>query len=94
MEKLRLQTWAGKAKCVGAILCVGGALVNSLYKGKEFYLGHHSHHAQTATAAHKTNMLRGTLFLICSCFSLTAWFIAQVCISFFIVLVYYIYCCI
>ncbi|RDY03513.1 WAT1-related protein, partial [Mucuna pruriens] len=79
MEKLRLQTWAGKAKCVGTILCVGGALATSLYKGKEFYLGHHIHHAQTTViVAHKTLMLRGTFFLICSCLSYTAWFIAQV----------------
>ncbi|TKY56413.1 WAT1-related protein [Spatholobus suberectus] len=78
MEKLGLQTWAGKAKSIGAILCVGGALVTSLYKGKEFYLGHHSHHAQTAVVAHKTHMLRGTFFLVGSCFSYTAWFIVQV----------------
>lgn len=80
MEKLGLQTWAGKAKCVGAILCVGGALATSLYKGKEFYIGHHSHHtqAQTALVTHKTHILRGTFFLVCSCFSYTAWFIVQV----------------
>lgn len=80
MEKLGLQTWAGKAKCVGAILCVWGALATSLYNGKEFYIGHHSHHtqAQTAAVAHKTHMLRGTFFLVCSCFSYTAWFIVQV----------------
>ncbi|KAH1042417.1 hypothetical protein GYH30_024622 [Glycine max] len=45
-EKLRLHTWAGKAKCGGAILCIGGALATGIYKGKEFYLGHHSHHVQ------------------------------------------------
>ncbi|CAJ1970587.1 unnamed protein product [Sphenostylis stenocarpa] len=77
LETLGLHTWAGRAKCGGAILSVGGALVSSLYKGKGFYLGHHSHHAQTAVAAHLTHMLRGTFFLICSCFSLTAWFLAQ-----------------
>ncbi|KAK7385479.1 hypothetical protein VNO78_31200 [Psophocarpus tetragonolobus] len=78
MEKLSLLTWAGKAKSIGAILCVGGALVTSLYKGKQFYLGHRSHHTQTATAANQTHMLRGTFFLICSCLSCTAWFVAQV----------------
>ncbi|XP_027368428.1 WAT1-related protein At1g09380-like [Abrus precatorius] len=78
MEKLALQTWAGKAKCIGAIMCVGGALATCLYKGKEFYLGHHNHHTHTAVTAHKTYMLRGTFFLIGSCFSYTAWFIVQV----------------
>ncbi|TKY56412.1 WAT1-related protein [Spatholobus suberectus] len=77
MERLGLHTWAGRAKCGGAMLCVGGALCTSLYKGKEFYLGH-SHHGQTAAATHETQMLWGTLFLICSCLSYTAWFIVQV----------------
>ncbi|KAJ1431758.1 putative WAT1-related protein [Sesbania bispinosa] len=78
MENLRLQTLAGKAKTVGAILCVGGALVTSLYKGKEFYLGHREHQAnKTSNVPHETNMLRGTIFLILSCCSYTAWFIVQ-----------------
>ncbi|KAK7301013.1 hypothetical protein RJT34_11868 [Clitoria ternatea] len=77
LEELRLQTWVGKAKTIGAILCVGGALTTSLYKGKEFYLG--THHAKsTVVVAHKTHMLQGTFFLLASCFSYTAWFIVQV----------------
>ncbi|WJX63480.1 hypothetical protein P8452_48358 [Trifolium repens] len=80
MESLRIGTWSGKAKCIGALLCVGGALVTRLYKGKEFYISHHhAHHAaQTSVvAAHKIHMLRGTFFLIAACFSYTAWFILQ-----------------
>jgi len=84
LEKLGLHTWAGRAKCGGAILCVGGALVTSIYKGKKFYLGHQSHHVQTVATAHETHMLRGTFVLICSCFSYTAWFLVQVCILFFL----------
>jgi hypothetical protein len=82
MESLRIGAWSGKAKCIGALLCVGGALVTRLYKGKEFYISHHhAHHAaQTSVvAAHKIHMLRGTFFLIAACFSYTAWFILQVC---------------
>ncbi|KAK7301014.1 hypothetical protein RJT34_11869 [Clitoria ternatea] len=81
MEKLKLKTWGGKAKSLGAILCVGGALVTSLYKGKEFYVGHnHAHHAmpKSAVGLHKTHMLQGTFFLVGSCFSYTTWFIVQV----------------
>ncbi|PNX81435.1 auxin-induced protein 5ng4-like, partial [Trifolium pratense] len=80
MESVRIGTWGGKAKCIGAFLCVGGALVTGLYKGKEFYISHHhAHHSaqRNVVAAHKTNMLRGTLFLIASCFSYTSWFILQ-----------------
>ncbi|MED6160500.1 hypothetical protein PIB30_052000 [Stylosanthes scabra] len=81
MEKVRVKTWDGKAKCVGAILCVGGALVTSLYKGHEFFIGHHNHGHHDSHPSpfmtHKTNMLRGTIFLVLSCFSYTAWFITQ-----------------
>jgi len=66
-------------------MCVGGALATSLYKGKEFYIGHHHHHSHhsseiSAVAAHKTHMLRGTFFLVGACCSYTAWFILQVCL--------------
>ncbi|QCE00839.1 WAT1-related protein [Vigna unguiculata] len=77
MEKVKWETWVGKAKCVGSIVCVGGALVTSVYKGKEFFVGHHIHRTHQS-APHKTHMLYGSIFLICSCFSCTAWFIAQV----------------
>ncbi|KAL2339527.1 hypothetical protein Fmac_007467 [Flemingia macrophylla] len=81
MERVRLERWTGKIKTCGAIMCVGGALTSGLYKGKEFYIdiGQSGHHNHTVTVeAYKTNMLRGTLFLVGSCFSYTAWFIVQV----------------
>ncbi|KAK7353467.1 hypothetical protein VNO80_18914 [Phaseolus coccineus] len=79
MERLGFGRWASKVKTVGATLCVGGALTTSLYKGKEFYIGLSRHHIHTATLdSSKTHMLRGTLFLLASCFSYTAWFIVQV----------------
>ncbi|KAF1863954.1 hypothetical protein Lal_00031094 [Lupinus albus] len=76
MEKLGLQTWGGKVKSIGAILCVGGAIATSIYKGHEFYIGHKGHHTPViVVVAHTTNKLRGTLFLVGSCFSYTLWFI-------------------
>jgi len=82
MERVGFGRWASKVKTIGATLCVGGALTTSLYKGNEFYIGLSSHHIHTATTvdSSKTHMLRGTLFLLASCFSYTAWFIVQVCI--------------
>ncbi|CAL0317805.1 unnamed protein product [Lupinus luteus] len=77
MEKLGLQTWSGKAKTMGAILCVGGAIATSLYKGKDIYIFHQSYHTHTTVVAHKTYMLPGTFFLVGSCFCYTAWFIIQ-----------------
>jgi hypothetical protein len=82
---MKIRTWSGKAMCIGAMMCVGGALVTTLYKGKKFYIGHHHiHHSIeiSVVASHKTHMLRGTLCLIGSCCSFTAWFILQVCIYF------------
>ena len=84
MEKLGLQSWTSKVKTVGAILCVGGAVTTSLYKGKEFHVVQSGHHTQSTVEASKPNMLRGTLFLVGSCLSYTAWFIVQVCMPSFI----------
>ncbi|KAL6127476.1 hypothetical protein ACLB2K_070841 [Fragaria x ananassa] len=78
-ENLNLKIRAGKIKCLGVIVCVGGAITTSFYKGKAFYLIHHSnnHHHITVdtTYAHWT---RGTVLLVCSCLSYSTWFIAQV----------------
>ncbi|XP_004307909.1 PREDICTED: WAT1-related protein At5g64700-like [Fragaria vesca subsp. vesca] len=78
-EKLNLKIRAGKIKCLGVIVCVGGAITTSFYKGKAFYLIHHSnnHHHITVdtTYAHWT---RGTVLLVCSCLSYSTWFIGQV----------------
>lgn len=38
MESLRLKSNEGSAKVVGALLCFGGALLISLYNGKELHL--------------------------------------------------------
>ncbi|KAJ7959470.1 WAT1-related protein [Quillaja saponaria] len=79
MEKLRLKTWAGRVKTSGAILCVAGALTTTLYKGKAFYIGHHSDddHSHTAAEASKNNWTRGTFFLVGSCLSYTTWYMLQ-----------------
>ncbi|KAK9914609.1 hypothetical protein M0R45_038378 [Rubus argutus] len=79
IEKLNLQTRAGKIKCLGVIVCVGGAITSSLYKGKAFYLVHHSnnHHHITVEPSY-AHWTRGTIMLVCSCLSYSTWFIAQV----------------
>ncbi|PRQ60609.1 putative EamA domain-containing protein [Rosa chinensis] len=79
IEKLNLKTRAGKIKCLGVIVCVGGAVTTSLYKGEAFYLVHHSnnHHHITVDTSY-AHWARGTIMLFCSCFSYSTWFIAQV----------------
>ncbi|XAR53095.1 hypothetical protein NMG60_11021496 [Bertholletia excelsa] len=38
LERLGLHTWAGKAKVGGTVLCVGGAMVITFYKGAKLSL--------------------------------------------------------
>ncbi|CAN4085601.1 unnamed protein product [Withania somnifera] len=79
VEKLRLKTRIGKIKLLGAMLCLAGALTISLYKGKVFYISHHHKH-QNSSKNHE-NMLRGTIFLMCSCMSYGCWFLIQAKVS-------------
>ncbi|XP_041009940.1 WAT1-related protein At5g64700-like [Juglans microcarpa x Juglans regia] len=79
IEKMGLNTRAGKLKTMGAIVCVAGALTASLYKGKAFHLNHHSlHDPHLVVKPSKAHWVRGTFLLVGSCFSYGAWFIIQV----------------
>uniref|UniRef100_A0A6N2KBE8 WAT1-related protein n=1 Tax=Salix viminalis TaxID=40686 RepID=A0A6N2KBE8_SALVM len=64
LEKLGLSTRAGKIKISGAILCVSGAMLACLYKGKTFHLIHKTlqHHVQVNSSV--AHMARGTIMLI------------------------------
>lgn len=64
---------------MGAILCVAGALTISLYKGKSFYIGHHSAHHKEISQKVMHNWTRGTVFLVFSIISYATWFMVQVC---------------
>ncbi|KAF7149361.1 hypothetical protein RHSIM_Rhsim03G0217300 [Rhododendron simsii] len=77
MEKLRLGTRAGKVKTMGAILCAAGALTISLYRGKSFYIGHHSTHHKEISHNVQHNWTRGTVFLVLSVLSYATWFMVQ-----------------
>ncbi|KAE8680404.1 hypothetical protein F3Y22_tig00111390pilonHSYRG00056 [Hibiscus syriacus] len=79
IERLGLGSRAGKIKTAGAILCVGGALTTSLYKGKAFHVGdgHHFHRA-AAMDVSNSHMTRGTFMLVGSCVCYASWYILQV----------------
>ncbi|KAF3432717.1 hypothetical protein FNV43_RR23819 [Rhamnella rubrinervis] len=78
IEKLNLHTRAGTIKTLGAILCVGGALTTSLYRGKAYYIVHRGfNHAITVKNVHE-NYGIGTSMLVGSCVSYATWFIVQV----------------
>lgn len=80
IEKLKLKTRAGKVKTLGALLCVAGALTSSLYKGKEFHIGHHhvNSHVAVKVETSDSHWARGTFLLVGSCLSYSSWFIVQV----------------
>lgn len=82
-EKLVLTNWPGKMKLFGIMMCVGGTMMVSLYKGKML---HHpwpthllkSHTQAAASPAVHHNMVAGTLFLCGCCLGYAFWFIIQV----------------
>jgi hypothetical protein len=85
VEKLKIATCPGKMKVVGTMICVGGTMVISLYKGKLLHLWPthllkpqlQAVGAVSAVPDHH-NMLIGTLFLAGSSLSYAFWFIIQV----------------
>ncbi|KAM3381676.1 WAT1-related protein [Capsicum galapagoense] len=79
MERLRLKTKIGKIKLLGAMLCLAGALTITLYKGKVFYISHNHKHQNISKA--NENVVRGTIFLMCSCMSYACWFLIQAKVS-------------
>ncbi|XBI96344.1 hypothetical protein VPH35_032639 [Triticum aestivum] len=68
MESLRLKSNEGSAKVVGALLCFGGALLISLYNGKELSNG----------VAGGQHHVRGTLLLFGDCICYAFWYPIQV----------------
>ncbi|KAG5010069.1 hypothetical protein JHK87_018584 [Glycine soja] len=54
------------------------ALSAQTLNADEFYIGQSSHQTHSIVEASKSNMLRGTLFLLGSCLSYTTWFIVKV----------------
>ncbi|KAJ8650289.1 hypothetical protein MRB53_003312 [Persea americana] len=79
IEKLGLRTIGGRVKVVGTILCVAGAIVITLYRGKPLHMQHsHAHNDHSSTKKiTKDDMVHGSLLLVGSCLGSAAWFISQ-----------------
>ncbi|KAJ1295955.1 hypothetical protein BS78_01G262100 [Paspalum vaginatum] len=79
-EPLNIKSLVGNIKVIGTLVCVGGTLVISLYKGKVLHLwptniiGYHPKQPGTAFGHHH---MRGTILLIVSCLSLAVWYSVQ-----------------
>ncbi|XP_025801750.1 WAT1-related protein At5g64700-like [Panicum hallii] len=80
-EKLMLTKWPGRMKLLGTVMCVCGAMVASLFKGRRLHLWAtrllRSHATATSPAGLHHGMVAGTLFLCGSCLSYALWFIVQ-----------------
>lgn len=83
LEKLGLRSIAGQAKLIGTIVCVGGAMLLSLYRGPVVIgqFGFHWKYAESRTdkdvnSTH-TNFLLGPFILIISSITYALWLIIQ-----------------
>ncbi|KAF7040205.1 hypothetical protein CFC21_050121 [Triticum aestivum] len=80
MEKLRVKSKDGSAKVIGALVCFGGALLISLYKGKELHLWSPIIRVtpKDSNGAAGKHHLRGTLILFGAFSSYALWYPIQV----------------
>jgi len=81
MEKINIKSLHTKAKIVGTLVTVAGALLMILYKGPvvEFvWTKSQSHHAASAATQDEGHWLMGTFMLLFSCFCWACFFILQV----------------
>ncbi|MED6216436.1 hypothetical protein PIB30_007780 [Stylosanthes scabra] len=60
LETLNIKCKSGKAKILGTIVCVGGALLLTLYKGKPLFDVSHYESAAPASAAMRSAMKQGS----------------------------------
>ncbi|XBI22263.1 hypothetical protein VPH35_063296 [Triticum aestivum] len=80
MEKLRVKSKDGSAKVIGALVCFGGALLISLYKGKELHLWSPIIRVtpKDSNGAAGKHHLRGTLILFGAFSSYALWYPIQI----------------
>ncbi|XP_059653384.1 WAT1-related protein At1g68170-like [Cornus florida] len=81
LESLVWSSMAGKAKVVGTLMGMGGAMLLTFYKGVEvdIWSTHVDllHHQGRVSAPHSDNHVLGALLAICSCLSYALWLIIQ-----------------
>ena len=95
LEKLTLGSYAGKAKLVGTVLGIGGAMIFTFFKGPEFsiwsthvdLLGpHHLAPSPSSSSSHRSSgsQVLGSFLALGSVVSYAMWLIVQVQSSIFI----------
>ncbi|KAF8401260.1 hypothetical protein HHK36_012193 [Tetracentron sinense] len=83
IETVGIERKAGQAKVLGTILCVGGAMLMSFYKGSLIDIGESSIHWRYAenmrerNSSNENNTFLGPLLVVASCIAWAGWFILQ-----------------
>ncbi|KAK1294024.1 WAT1-related protein [Acorus calamus] len=84
IETVGIKRISGQAKVVGTILCVGGAMFMTFYKGERINIGSSGIHWRSAERMENTNssnedenMILGSILVVASCFAWAIWFIIQ-----------------
>ncbi|XP_022762248.1 WAT1-related protein At1g68170-like [Durio zibethinus] len=80
LEKLALGTMAGRAKALGTLIGLGGAMQLTFYKGIQINMGstrldllHHGRHGAISSHAASAHHLLGALLALGSCISYALW---------------------
>ena len=81
LEMVNIRRLHSQAKILGNIVAVGGAFLMTLIKGPSLNLlwtEGRNPHDQSASAAHKQDLIKGALIIIASCFFWSCFIILQV----------------
>ncbi|KAF2321276.1 hypothetical protein GH714_038453 [Hevea brasiliensis] len=85
LEKVGLKTLAGKAKVLGTVMGIGGAMLLTFYRGPEINVWkthinllkrYQSHESHLGSSSHGNRAL-GSLLALGNCFSYASWLIIQ-----------------
>ncbi|KAL5698219.1 hypothetical protein ACHQM5_029286 [Ranunculus cassubicifolius] len=83
METVGIKRRSGQAKVVGTILCVGGAMLMSFYKGSPINIGDSSidwkyaENMRQRNSSNEESTFLGPLLVVGSCIAWAGWFIIQ-----------------
>ncbi|KAI5401759.1 WAT1-related protein At3g30340 [Lathyrus oleraceus] len=85
IEKVNLKSKSGKAKTLGAIVCIGGVLVLALYKGIPLNNSQSQHlenrYTSVSPSAKLEKWIIGSILLTAGCLLWSSWFVIQAKIS-------------
>ena len=92
MERLAIGTVAGKAKVLGTLLSISGALVLTFYKGVELNLWSTNinllHHGAATSQQSSNDQVLGSILAVVACMCFAVWLIIQVILPFYFLFIY------